>query len=151
MSIDKKVLEIRTKNRLTQEEMAQRLFVTRQAVSRWENGEAIPNIDTLKLISKEFCVSCDELLGLGQNRICQSCTYPLRKMDELGTNKDGTINPDYCIYCLKDGVWVDPNLTVQGVIDYTIPFITSPSVSKEQARKQLSVLVPTLKRWRDQN
>ncbi|HBN85202.1 MAG TPA: transcriptional regulator [Clostridiales bacterium] len=148
MDISKKVLEIRAKNRLTQEEMAQRLFVTRQAVSRWEKGDAIPNIDTLKMISQEFGVSADELLGLKRNRICQCCTYPLRKIDELGTNSDGTLNVDYCIYCFKDGAWVDPDLTAHGVIDYTIPFMKSPSMTEEQARKVLSDLVPTLKRWK---
>ena len=47
---------IREENHLTQDEMAARLFVTRQAVSRWENGETIPNVETLKLLSKTFDV-----------------------------------------------------------------------------------------------
>ena len=42
--------ELRTKKGLSQEELAEKIFVTRQAVSRWENGETIPNIDTLKLL-----------------------------------------------------------------------------------------------------
>jgi transcriptional regulator with XRE-family HTH domain len=144
------LLEIRTKNHLTQDEMAERLFVTRQAVSRWENGETTPNLETLKIISNEFGVSIDNMLGSRRNNICQSCTYPLKNIDELGTNTDGTLNTDYCIYCYKDGAWVDPNLTVQGVIDYTIPFMTSPSMSVEQANNHLSALVPTLKRWKNQ-
>ena len=45
------ILELRTKKGLSQEELAQNVFVTRQAVSRWETGETIPNIDTLKLLS----------------------------------------------------------------------------------------------------
>ena len=45
--------EIRTKNNLTQDEMAERLFVTRQAVSRWENGDTTPNTEILKEISKK--------------------------------------------------------------------------------------------------
>ena len=46
--------ELRTKNGLSQDELAQKLFVTRQAVSRWENGETVPNTETLKLLSRFF-------------------------------------------------------------------------------------------------
>ena len=140
---------LREKNGLTQESMAERLFVTRQAVSRWENGETIPNIDTMKLISQLFGILIDDLLGSDRNRTCQCCTYPLNNTDELGTNKDGTWNTDYCIYCYKDGEWVDPNLTVEGIIEFTIPYMTSPSLTAEEVRKRLEEWVPTLKRWRE--
>ena len=46
------IYELRTKKGLSQEELAEKIFVTRQAVSRWETGETIPNIDTLKLDRK---------------------------------------------------------------------------------------------------
>ena len=46
------ILELRTKKGLSQEELAEKVFVTRQAVSRWENGETTPNTETLKLLSK---------------------------------------------------------------------------------------------------
>ena len=48
------ILELRTKKGLSQEELAQKVMVTRQAVSRWENGETVPNTETLKLLSKEL-------------------------------------------------------------------------------------------------
>lgn len=48
------LLELRTQKGLTQDELAEKVFVTRQAVSRWENGETIPNTETLKLLSKIF-------------------------------------------------------------------------------------------------
>lgn len=51
------LLELRTKCGWSQDELAQKVFVTRQAVSRWENGETIPNTETLKLLSKLFDVS----------------------------------------------------------------------------------------------
>ena len=57
------IFELRTKRGLSQEELAEKVFVTRQAVSRWETGETIPNIDTLKLLSKLFDVSINTLLG----------------------------------------------------------------------------------------
>ncbi len=43
--------ELRTRRGLSQDELAEKIFVTRQAVSRWENGETVPNVDTLKLLS----------------------------------------------------------------------------------------------------
>ena len=44
------ILELRTKRGMSQDELAQKLFVTRQAVSRWETGETVPNTETLKLL-----------------------------------------------------------------------------------------------------
>ena len=57
------ILELRTKRGLSQDELAEKIMVTRQAVSRWENGETVPNTDTLKLLSKVFDVSINTLLG----------------------------------------------------------------------------------------
>ena len=51
------IFELRTKKGLSQDELAEKVFVTRQAVSRWENGDTIPNTETLKLLSKLFDVS----------------------------------------------------------------------------------------------
>lgn len=48
--------ELRNKAGLSQDELAEKLFVTRQAVSRWENGETVPNTEALKLLSKLFRV-----------------------------------------------------------------------------------------------
>lgn len=50
------ILELRTKRGLSQDDLAEKVMVTRQAVSRWENGDTVPNTDTLKLLSKEFDV-----------------------------------------------------------------------------------------------
>ena len=67
------LLELRRKKGLSQEELAAKLFVTRQAVSRWETGETIPNIETLKLLSKLFNASINTLLGSPRQLICQCC------------------------------------------------------------------------------
>lgn len=67
------ILELRTKKGLSQDELAEKLYVTRQAVSRWENGETIPNTETLKLLSKFFDVSINTLLGSPRQLICQCC------------------------------------------------------------------------------
>lgn len=71
------IRELRTKAGLSQDELAEKLFVTRQAVSRWENGETVPNTETLKLLSKLFRVSINTLLGSPQQLVCQCCGMPL--------------------------------------------------------------------------
>ena len=67
------ILQLRTKKGFSQEELAEKVFVTRQAVSRWENGETVPNTETLKLLSKLFDVSINTLLGSPRQLVCQCC------------------------------------------------------------------------------
>lgn len=55
------ILELRTQKGMSQDELAEKVFVSRQAVSRWENGETVPNTETLKLLSKVFDVSINTL------------------------------------------------------------------------------------------
>ena len=57
------IFELRTKSGMSQDELAEKVFVTRQAVSRWENGETTPNTETQKLLSKLFNVSINTLLA----------------------------------------------------------------------------------------
>ena len=63
MEFNKKLQELRKKNGLTQEELAELLFVSRTAISKWESGRGYPNIDSLKGIAKLFSVTIDELLS----------------------------------------------------------------------------------------
>ena len=70
----------RKKNQLTQDDIAEACNVTRQAMSKWENGDIVPNTDTLKLLSKEFDVSINTLLGEPRKLICQ-CFGILAGMD----------------------------------------------------------------------
>lgn len=63
MKFNEKIKELRTSKNLTQEELAKELFVTRNAVSKWENDKGYPNLDSLNLISKFFEISIDDLLS----------------------------------------------------------------------------------------
>ena len=63
MTFGEKLKKLRTDNRFTQDELAQQLYVTRTAISKWESGRGYPNIDSLKLIARLFSVSIDELLS----------------------------------------------------------------------------------------
>ena len=96
------IFELRTKKGLSQEELAEKVFVTRQAVSRWENGETIPNIDTLKLLSKLFDVSINTLLGSPRELVCQCCGMPLED-STTSRETDGNFNEEYCKWCYADG------------------------------------------------
>ena len=63
MEFNEKMQELRKRKGLTQEELAEALFVSRTAISKWESGRGYPNIDSLKAIAKYFGVTIDELLS----------------------------------------------------------------------------------------
>ena len=96
------LLELRTKKGLSQDELAEKVFVTRQAVSRWENGETTPNTETLKLLSKFYDVSINTLLGSPCKLICQCCGMPLEDSN-ISKEIDGVFNEEYCKWCYADG------------------------------------------------
>lgn len=96
------IFKLRTQKQLSQEELAEKLFVTRQAVSRWETGETTPNIDSLKLLSKLFNVSVNTLLGSPRELICQCCGMPIEDCN-ISKETDGNFNEEYCKWCYSDG------------------------------------------------
>lgn len=63
MKFNEKLQELRKNKGITQEELAQNLFVSRTAVSKWESGRGYPNLDSLKEIAKFFNITIDELLS----------------------------------------------------------------------------------------
>lgn len=63
MEFHKKLQELRKNRGLTQEELAEALYVSRTAISKWESGRGYPNIDSLKEISNYFSISIDDLLS----------------------------------------------------------------------------------------
>ena len=63
MEFKEKIQNLRNKHNLTQEQLSEKLYVSRTAISKWESGKGYPNIDTLKDISKLFNVTIDDLLS----------------------------------------------------------------------------------------
>ncbi len=138
------IAELRTKEGLTQEELAGMLSVTRQAVSRWEMGETTPNIETLKQLSIMFNVSINTLLGSPNKLICQCCGMPLDDAS-ISREPDGAFNEEYCKWCYTDGKFVYTN--IGELIDFLAEQMTNDNCSKEQARTFLEEQLPKLKHW----
>jgi transcriptional regulator with XRE-family HTH domain len=145
MSTKDVIYELRTKNHLSQDELAEKVFVTRQAVSRWETGETVPNTETLKLLSKLFNVSINTLLGSPHKLICQCCGMPL---DDtlIGRDKDGTPNEQYCKWCYADGTYTYSDM--DSLIDVCAPHMAADGFTEEQARAYLKQMLPTLDYWK---
>lgn len=66
LEFNEKIQELRKQKGLTQEELAEILFVSRTAISKWESGKGYPNIDSLKAIAEFFNITIDELLSSKQ-------------------------------------------------------------------------------------
>ena len=137
--------ELRTKNGLSQDEQAQKVFVTRKAVSRWETGETVPNTETLKLLSNLFGVSINTLLGSPQKLICQCCGMPLEDAI-IGRTKDGSLNESYCQWCYADGTYTYHDM--DELIEVCVKHMANEQFSEEQARAYMKQVLPTLDYWK---
>lgn len=82
MDFNEKLQELRKRKGLTQEELAEALFVSRTAVSKWESGRGYPSIDSLKAIASFFSVSIDELLS-GEELVNIAQNDQVQKMRQM--------------------------------------------------------------------
>lgn len=139
------LLELRTKNGFSQDDLAEKVFVTRQAVSRWEKGETVPNTETLKLLSNVYNVSINTLLGSPRKLICQCCGMPLED-EMIGRNKDGSLNEDYCKWCYADGTYTYSDM--DELIEVCVKNMVNEEFSEEQARVYLKDMLPKLDYWK---
>ena len=145
MSTKEVIYELRTKNGLSQDELAEKVYVTRQAVSRWETGETVPNTETLKLLSKLFDVSINTLLGSPRQLRCQCCGMPLED-SILSREKDGTLNEDYCQWCYADGTYTYSDM--DDLIETCLPHMVNENFTEEQARAYMKQMLPELDYWK---
>lgn len=139
------LLNLRTKAGFSQDELAQKLFVTRQAVSRWENGETVPNTETLKLLSRLYNVSINTLLGSPRQLICQCCGMPLED-SIVSREKDGFLNEDYCKWCYSDGEYMYSDM--DELIEVCVKNMANEAHSEDEIRSYLQKMLPTLNYWR---
>lgn len=139
------IRQLRSKQGLSQEELAQRTHVTRQAVSRWETGETLPNPQTLTVLSKLFDVSVNTLLGAPRTLICQCCGMPMED-GILSREPDGSRNENYCQWCYHDGSFVYDSQ--EQLMEYLVAHMSSDQFPPEQARAYFSQLLPQLQHWK---
>lgn len=146
METKKIISELRKKSGMSQDELAEKVFVTRQAVSRWETGETTPNPETLKLLSELFNVSINTLLGSPRKLICQCCGMPLDDDSIMGHDKDGFINENYCKWCYADGTYTYGDM--DDLIEVCVKHMTNENFTEEQARNYMKNLLPQLDYWK---
>ena len=139
------LFELRTKKGLSQDALAEKIFVTRQAVSRWENGETVPNTDTLKLLSKLYDVSINTLLGSPMQLICQCCGMPLEDSN-TSKEKDGFFNEQYCKWCYADGEYMYSDM--DDLIEVCVKNMVNERYSEADVRKYLQETLPKLDYWK---
>lgn len=137
--------ELRTGRGLSQDELAEKVYVTRQAVSRWENGDTVPNTETLKLLSAFFDVSINTLLGAPRQLVCQCCGMPLND-STISRENDGMFNEDYCKWCYSGGEF--KYTSMEQLIDFCVEHMSSESWPAEQVRAHMEAVVPNLKHWK---
>lgn len=140
------LLKLRSEKGVSQEELAKQVFVTRQAVSRWENGDTVPNSETLKRLSIYFNVSINTLLGSPRNLICQCCGMPLDDAS-ISRGPDGSFYEDYCKWCYDDGKFIYQS--VEELTDFLVDHMPLGDWTKEEARSFFEKQLPTLKHWRE--
>ena len=116
---------------MSQDDLAERVFVTRQAVSRWETGDTVPNTETLKLLSKLFDVSINTLLGSPRQLVCQCCGMPL---------------DDSTKWCYNDGNFVYTSL--EQLTDFLVEHMSNENWPPEQARAYFGENLPKLNHWK---
>ena len=148
MAVKDVLAQIRKEKGVTQEELAAKLYVTRQAVSRWETGETTPSVDMCKLIAVALDVPVMRVLDLPREPSCQCCGTPFSVPNmPCGTDADGAKNPAYCKWCYDEGQFADA--TMDDVIEKSAPYLVAATgVSLDEAVSFMGALLPTLARWK---
>jgi len=85
-----------------------------------------------------------------QGPFCQSCGMPISQPDLVGTEADGSKCEKYCVYCYKDGKFIQPDATLEQMIEISAKGWSDqdPTTTYEQAKAQMEKVLPYLERWR---
>jgi DNA-binding XRE family transcriptional regulator len=148
MNIKDALPKLRKERGLTQADLAAKVYVTRQAVSRWETGETSPGVDMRKLLAAALAVPVTDLLDLPEDPVCQCCGTPFSVPHmECGTDADGSENPAFCKWCYDEGAFAYQSM--DDVIEYCAPFMAQGAgVSVDEAVSYLGAMLPTLEHWK---
>ena len=151
MALGATIAKLRQDRGLTQADLAELLYVTRQAVSRWETGETMPGIDMCKLIASTLEVPISCLLEMPEWPVCQSCGMPMVSEADHGTEADGTASADYCRHCYEGGTY-SYDIDMDGCIEACAPYLAQHTGMKlDEAVSLMGAMLPSLKRWQAVN
>ena len=147
MAFKETLAAAREQRGMTQQDLAEKLYVTRQAVSRWENGETEPSVDMRKLIATVLDVPVIQLFDIDVSQLCQCCGTPFTVPNmPHGTDADGAENDSYCKWCYDGGQFAYQS--EDELIEKTAPFLMEATgMSQEEAVSFMGVLVPHLQHW----
>lgn len=139
--------KLRQERGLTQEELAKKLYITRQAVSRWETGETTPGIDMTKLLAFTLEVPITDLLEMPE-QYCQSCGMMFTGPDQFGHEADGSEAEEFCRWCYDKGEYTYET-TMEDMIEECAPRMAEyMDWSVDECASLLGTVLPTLKRWK---
>ncbi len=143
---------LREERGLTQQQLADRLYVTRQAVSRWERGETHPGIDMVKLIAAVLDVPVTMLMEMPpEGAFCQSCGMYLTRDEDRAHAADGTPSDEWCAWCVKEDGAYAVDCTMEEMIEFCAPMMAQANdVSPDDAVSLMGAVLPQLKRWREE-
>lgn len=79
--------------------------------------------------------------------ICQSCGMPMKIDGDFGTKEDGSKEFEYCKHCYQNGTFTQPDISLEQMKQGNIGIMVKYGMEKEEAKKQMEELMPTLKRW----
>lgn len=153
MEIGKNILKQRNGKNMTQEQLAESVAVTRQAVSRWENGDTLPDIHMVATLAELFEISTDELLG-ANSHVCQSCGTILMDDRDRGSEENGEKSPLFCSHCRYEGEFTADE-TMESLArrntDQLVSFLKAihHPVYPDLILKSYLDFLPTLQRWAD--
>lgn len=146
MALKDTLPQLRKQHDFTQEDLAKKLYVTRQAVSRWENGETEPGIDMLKLISVVLEEPISHLLEMPEH-YCESCGM-LLEPSQYGTQADGSKTNLFCKWCYDKGEYTYET-TMEAMIEDCAPRLSeNTGMTLDEAVSLMGAVLPQLERWK---
>lgn len=138
---------LRAERGLTQQDLAEKLYVTRQAVSRWETGETAPGIDMVKLMATVLDVSVLQLLDMPEY-YCQSCGMMFTDESQYAVGVDGKRARDWCKWCYDKGEYTYET-DMESMIEECAPRMAQAMGWRlDEAVSLLGAVLPHLERWR---
>ena len=128
MNFSEQIKKIRTNNKITQQQMADKLGISRQAISNWENDRNLPDIEMLITIAQVFNITLDELIlgGIDMNNMTEKLI------------KDGSENNK--IKMNLSGIKIGISLITLGIITYLVGIIAPPSTENFFAMTSSSLI-----------